>query len=75
MSQLDFADFFNQAEDPAPAPVVLNPSASVHDPSPAHRMMSIETARKQFVSVFRHTAGPAPAPLGRVQRLHYAYGQ
>ncbi|MBC0856485.1 N-6 DNA methylase [Pantoea stewartii] len=56
MSQLDFADFFNQAEDPAPAPVVLNPSASVRDPSPAHRMMSIETARKQFVSVFRHTA-------------------
>ncbi|MEN7463229.1 N-6 DNA methylase [Pantoea dispersa] len=24
--------------------------------TPAHRMMSIETARKQFVSVFRHTA-------------------
>lgn len=56
MSQLDFADFFNQAEDPAPAPVVLNPSAPACDPSPAHRMMSIETARKQFVSVFRHTA-------------------
>ncbi|MGP2450668.1 N-6 DNA methylase [Pantoea stewartii subsp. indologenes] len=56
MSQLDFADFFNQAEDPAPAPVVLNPPASVRDPSPVHRMMSIETARKQFVSVFRHTA-------------------
>ena len=56
MSQLDFADFFNQAEDPAPAPVVLNPSAPACDPSPAHRMMSTETARKQFVSVFRHTA-------------------
>ncbi|MDR6299345.1 N-6 DNA methylase [Pantoea dispersa] len=56
MSQLDFVDFFNQAEDPAPAPVVLNPPASVRDPSPVHRMMSIETARKQFVSVFRHTA-------------------
>ncbi|WP_205954811.1 MULTISPECIES: N-6 DNA methylase [Pantoea] len=56
MSQLDFADFFNQAEDPAPAPVVLNPSAPACDPSPVHRMMSIETARKQFVSVFRHTA-------------------
>ncbi|MFB4363028.1 N-6 DNA methylase [Pantoea sp. BS_8] len=56
MSQLDFADFFNQAEDPAPAPVVLNPSAPACDPSPEHRMMSIETARKQFVSVFRHTA-------------------
>ena len=56
MSQLDFADFFNQAEDPAPAPVVLNQSAPACDPSPVHRMMSIETARKQFVSVFRHTA-------------------
>lgn len=56
MSQLDFADFFNQAEDPAPVPVVVPVAAAACEPSPAHRMMSIETARKQFVSVFRHTA-------------------
>jgi hypothetical protein len=56
MSQLDFADFFNQAEDPAPAPVAVPVAAAACEPSPAHRMMSIETARKQFVSVFRHTA-------------------
>uniref|UniRef100_UPI00036C08DF N-6 DNA methylase n=1 Tax=Pantoea ananas TaxID=553 RepID=UPI00036C08DF len=54
--QLDFADFFNQAEDPAPAPVAVPVAAAACEPSPAHRMMSIETARKQFVSVFRHTA-------------------
>ncbi|WP_275266761.1 N-6 DNA methylase [Pantoea ananatis] len=56
MSQLDFADFFNQAEDPAPVPVAVPVAAAACEPSPAHRMMSIETARKQFVSVFRHTA-------------------
>ncbi|MCW0314509.1 hypothetical protein NB694_004309 [Pantoea ananatis] len=56
MSQLDFADFFNQAEDPAPAPVAVPLASAAREPSPAHRMMSIETARKQFVSVFRHTA-------------------
>jgi len=56
MSQLDFADFFNQAEDPAPVPVAVPLAAAAREPSPAHRMMSIETARKQFVSVFRHTA-------------------
>ncbi|MGA4367837.1 N-6 DNA methylase [Pantoea ananatis] len=56
MSQLDFADFFNQAEDPVPAPVAVPVAAAACEPSPAHRMMSIETARKQFVSVFRHTA-------------------
>lgn len=74
MSQLDFAGFFNQAEDPAPVPVAVPLAASAREPSPEHRMMSIETARKT-VRQRVQAHGQAPAPLGRVQRLHYAGSQ
>jgi hypothetical protein len=32
MSQLDFADFFNQAEDPAPVPVAVPVAAAACEP-------------------------------------------
>lgn len=56
MSQLSFADFFNSLESnvkpDVPALVIPTEPRTI----PAHRMMSIDTARKQFVSVFQRTA-------------------
>lgn len=56
MSQLSFADFFNSLESnvkpDVPARIIPVEPRTIM----AHRMMSIDTARKQFVSVFQSTA-------------------
>ncbi|MBC3214747.1 N-6 DNA methylase [Serratia fonticola] len=55
MSQLNFAAFFDQAKEssndrtsPDVSPVAVR--------SETHRMMSFDVARKQFISIFAHTA-------------------
>lgn len=54
MSQISFADFFNSAKkagpETGPAMPVAVPSSGIH------RMINLDVARKQFISVFRHTA-------------------
>lgn len=53
MSQLSFASFFDQAKEATPVKPAL-PAINAQ-PIP-HRMMTIEEARRQFVSVFMDTA-------------------
>ncbi|EEE2004262.1 SAM-dependent DNA methyltransferase [Salmonella enterica subsp. enterica serovar Kotte] len=51
MSQLSFADFFN-----TPGAEIVTPvKPRLLPPTPSHKMMSADTARKQFISTFAHT--------------------
>ncbi|SAG78109.1 Type I restriction-modification system methyltransferase subunit [Enterobacter hormaechei] len=56
MSQLSFASFFDQAKEAAPVTPVKPALPAVNAQTMPRRMMSIEDARRQFVSVFRNTA-------------------
>lgn len=56
MSQLSFASFFDQAKEAAPVIPVKPALPAVNAQTMPRRMMSIEDARRQFVSVFRNTA-------------------
>ncbi|HDR2357135.1 TPA: N-6 DNA methylase [Enterobacter roggenkampii] len=56
MSQLSFASFFDQAKEAAPVTPVKPALPAVNAQTMPRRMMSIEDARRQFVSVFRDTA-------------------
>lgn len=56
MSQLSFASFFDQEKEAAPVTPVKPALPAVNAQTMPRRMMSIEDARRQFVSVFRNTA-------------------
>ncbi|EMQ9924755.1 N-6 DNA methylase [Enterobacter hormaechei] len=56
MSQPSFASFFDQAKEAAPVTPVKPALPAVNAQTMPRRMMSIEDARRQFVSVFRDTA-------------------
>lgn len=56
MSQLSFASFFDQAKEAAPVIPVKPALPAVNVQAIPQRMMSIEDARRQFISVFRDTA-------------------
>lgn len=56
MSQLSFASFFDQAKEGAPVTPVKPALPAVNAQTMPRRTMSIEDARRRFVSVFRDTA-------------------
>lgn len=56
MSQLSFASFFDQAKKAAPVIPVKPALPAVNAQTMPRRTMSIEDARRRFVSVFRDTA-------------------
>lgn len=56
MSQLSFASFFDQAKEAAPVIPVKPALPAVNAQPIPQRMMTIEDARRQFISVFRDTA-------------------
>ncbi|EAO1734740.1 SAM-dependent DNA methyltransferase [Salmonella enterica] len=56
MSQLSFASFFDQSKEAAPATPVKPAWPAINAQPIPHRMMTIEEARRQFVSVFMDTA-------------------
>lgn len=56
MSQLSFASFFDQAKEAAPVTPVKPALPAVNAQTMPQRMMTIEDARRRFVSVFRDTA-------------------
>ena len=56
MSQLSFASFFDQAKEAAPATPVKPALPAINTQPIPQRMMTIEEARRQFVSVFMDTA-------------------
>ncbi|MFN1131277.1 N-6 DNA methylase [Lelliottia nimipressuralis] len=56
MSQLSFACFFDQAKEAAPATPVKPALPAVNAQPMPRRMLTIDEARRQFVSVFRDTA-------------------
>ncbi|UVZ93251.1 SAM-dependent methyltransferase [Enterobacter hormaechei] len=56
MSQLSFASFFDQAKEAAPVTPVKPALPAVNAQTMPRRTMSIEDARRRFVSVFRDTA-------------------
>ena len=56
MSQLSFASFFDQAREAAPLTPAKPVLPTVNAQPVPHRMMTIDQARRQFISVFRDTA-------------------
>lgn len=56
MSQLSFASFFDQAKEAAPVMPVKPALPAVNAQTMPRRMLTIEDARRQFVSVFMNTA-------------------
>ncbi|MFB4798032.1 SAM-dependent DNA methyltransferase, partial [Enterobacter hormaechei subsp. steigerwaltii] len=56
MSQLSFASFFDQAREAAPLTPAKPVLPTVNAQPILHRMMTIDQARRQFISVFRDTA-------------------
>jgi type I restriction-modification system DNA methylase subunit len=56
MSQLSFASFFDQAKEAAPVIPVKPALPAVNVQAIPQRIMTIEDARRQFISVFRDTA-------------------
>ncbi|MFJ3458636.1 N-6 DNA methylase [Scandinavium goeteborgense] len=56
MSQLSFASFFDQAKEAAPATPEKPALPAINTQPIPQRMMTIEEARRQFVSVFMDTA-------------------
>lgn len=56
MSQMSFADFFDQVKHSDAVRTVVQPAPVVPHPPAAPRLMSIDTARKQFIRLFNQTA-------------------
>ncbi|WP_039031250.1 N-6 DNA methylase [Leclercia adecarboxylata] len=56
MSQMSFADFFDQVKHSDAVRTVVQPAPVVPQPPSAPRLMSVDTARKQFISIFNQTA-------------------
>ena len=56
MSQMSFADFFDQVKHSDAVRTVVQPALVVPQPPAAPRLMSIDTARKQFIRLFNQTA-------------------
>ncbi|EJK1259029.1 SAM-dependent DNA methyltransferase [Salmonella enterica] len=56
MSQLSFARFFDQAKDAAPAVLTKPVVPAMNVEAAPRRMLTIEEARRQFISVFMDTA-------------------
>ncbi|MCD2509863.1 N-6 DNA methylase [Enterobacter kobei] len=56
MSQMSFADFFDQVKHSDAVRTVVQPAPVVPHPLAAPRLMSIDTARKQFIRLFNQTA-------------------
>lgn len=56
MSQISFADFFDQVKHSDAVRTVVQPAPVVPQPPAAPRLMSIDTARKQFIRLFNQTA-------------------
>ncbi|MDC6624190.1 N-6 DNA methylase [Leclercia adecarboxylata] len=56
MSQMSFADFFDQVKHSDAVRTVVQPAPVVPQPPAAPRLMSIDTARKQFIRLFNQTA-------------------
>ncbi|MEA5217585.1 hypothetical protein [Enterobacter cloacae] len=55
MTQISFADFFNEAKTLG-APPVVQAAPAVQTVPARTRLISIDTARKQFISLFNQTA-------------------
>lgn len=56
MSQISFADFFDQAQDAAPVVQRPLPALPVSLPAVSPPVLSLAAARRQFISVFHETA-------------------
>lgn len=56
MSQMSFADFFDQVKHSDAVRTVVQPAPVVPQPPTAPRQMSVDTARKQFIRLFNQTA-------------------
>lgn len=56
MSQMSFADFFDQVKHSDAVRTAVQPAPVVPQPLAAPRLMSIDTARKQFIRLFNQTA-------------------
>ncbi|MGG9067610.1 N-6 DNA methylase [Enterobacter hormaechei] len=56
MSQMSFADFFDQVKHSDAVRTAVQPAPVVPQPPAAPRLMSIDTARKQFIRLFNQTA-------------------
>lgn len=55
MSQLSFADFFNQAKENEATTPILLPVPAVKIPAATRIMFNVDTARKQFIGLFLQT--------------------
>jgi len=56
VSQMSFADFFDQVKHSDAVRTAVQPALVVPQPPAAPRLMSIDTARKQFIRLFNQTA-------------------
>lgn len=56
MSQMSFADFFDQVKNSNAVRTAVQPAPVVPQTLAAPRLMSIDTARKQFIRIFNQTA-------------------
>lgn len=56
MSQMSFADFFDQVKNSDAVRTAVQPAQVVSLTPAAPRLMSIDTARKQFIRIFNQTA-------------------
>lgn len=56
MSQMSFADFFDQVKHSDAVRTVVQRAPVIPQPPAAPRLMSIDTARKQFIRLFNQTA-------------------
>lgn len=56
MSQMSFADFFDQVKNSDAVRTAVQPAQVVSRTPAAPRLMSIDTARKQFIRIFNQTA-------------------
>lgn len=55
MSQLSVADFFNQAKENEAVTPNRPPVSAVKIPATTRNMFNVDTARKQFISLFLQT--------------------
>lgn len=56
MTQISFADFFNETKKRGAARPVVQAAPAVQSEPALPRLISIDTARKQFISLFNQTA-------------------
>jgi len=56
VSQMSFADFFDQVKHSDAVRTAVQPAPVVPQPPAAPRLMSVDTARKQFIRTFNQTA-------------------